>query len=348
MKRILKIIGIVLSVLIIFIIGMGMLYWITFNTNFWLKYPNPLKTQVAFVKLEFSSYDKLCHEDCMFERNSLRKMIADYLVKEPPAMSAQIKDYLFDNKVIDDFKRELIMAAREGEEIKKERNNDYEIKAPDYLVEYLNTANSSQEIRRCIMANFSTKIGLNADFTDGLFEVIQDENKSADERADAMFNLRSIISEEEEGSAELENGPFPKYRNIKYKEICETLISIAENTNDQYLKHEAIDNLYGCYKFKQYYTPELFSRLEEIFYQENIHAGVQDEILTALYIYEDINKEKVIELMKKIYNNESINKFLRSLAARNLKKMGISGYPELDISFDDWNNSYINLNNFYK
>jgi len=250
MKRALKIIGIVLFVFIIFAIGLGILYFVTFNTNLWLKYPNPLKTQITFVKLEFSSYNEICHEDCMLEQNILRKRIADYLIKEPTVMPEQMKDYLFDNDVINNFKIQIVIIAREGEEIKKERNDDYEIKTPDYLIEYLNSTSGNLEIKRQIMANFSEQIELSANFLDDLFNIIKDGNGDVDQRITAMNDLRNIISEEEEGNTELEGGPFPKYEHIKYKEICETLISIAENVKNNSLKQAAINAFSVCEKFK--------------------------------------------------------------------------------------------------
>lgn len=56
MKKSIKILIITFGSLVIFALLLFGFYFFTFNTSAWLKYPNPLKTQVAFMRLEMSSY----------------------------------------------------------------------------------------------------------------------------------------------------------------------------------------------------------------------------------------------------------------------------------------------------
>lgn len=248
MNRTKKIILIVAIALIVFVAGIALFLFLTFKTNFWLKYPNPFKTQVAFSRLEMSSYDSLCHEDCMMEQNMLRKMIANYLVEEPVAMSGQVEDYITSDKVDINFKRSLLMILMDAEKIKQEKDSSYEIKAPRYLKVYLNNQNRDINLKRDIMATFEEQIGLSAGFLDALVKIIENNSKSVEERVEAINDLISIIGKEDENVSQTE-GVSPKYPNIKYSYIHDVLFDIAENNESDKIKKTAQEGVEVCKKF---------------------------------------------------------------------------------------------------
>lgn len=322
--------------LIVFVAGIALFLFLTFRTNLWLKYPNPFKTQVAFSKLELSSYDNLCHEDCMMEQHMLRKMIADYLVKTPVAMSGQVEDYLLDDEVIDNFKKSLLMILMEAEKIKQEKDSSYKIKAPEYLTKYLNRPRGDMNLKRDILAVFEEQIGLSAGFLDGLVEIIKDETKSVEERISAMNSMINIIGESTDEEKFKYVGLTPRYPSIKYTDICSMLMDILENSSNQDMKYGAVNKLYGCAQFYDNYTLEMFEKLKEIFYQDEIHIGVQVAILSQLYMYKEVNRDDIIEIMEKIYNDNTVHTGIRLEIAWKFKNMGITGYPEPEMSDEDY------------
>ena len=310
-KKIVKISLIILAVTIALFLFFE---FAVLRTTLWYKLPAYWKTQVAFIKLEELAMDKSCREMCVLYRGSLDNIISGYMAKNPGVFDEQIERYIKDDKADSDFKFFLLGIVMSSERNKKEVDSNYEIKIPEYLIEYLKDKNNNPNIRAQILSTFSNQLGSLPWLIADLVEIIKDKNKSIDQRIPAIIDLWKLIVESEESGEEYrENKGFltPKYKSIDYPELAEMFLSLVEDEEeDEQLRYEALDSLYSILNFKNVYEEEIFSRVLKIFKDKRSHLGIKYKALLLLKLYNKKDLEKATEVMNEIYNDKTEHKYL--------------------------------------
>ncbi len=336
MKKCLKTCKIILITLGFLILIPCLFYFVTFKTNFWTKYPDWLKSGVALSRLEASHFDSpICHEGCIAEREAYKKIVGYYLENDQMPIEL-IVDHVLEEELLESYRIDLLGVIRSYEEMKMEEDSGSQIKLPEAFVSYLKKEDGNMNVKRSIIDRFGEDTNGIDEYLISLISVIRDKNLSIDERIPTIWDLSNIIEEEEVGSKEKEGGPFPRFKNIDYRLICNLYMNVIEEKDNEKLRFEASEDLYYCIKFKEYYTEDIFNRLVNVLFEEDNHAEIQSELLYNIYLYKDINYEKTIDIVKKIYNKEEFNKFIKKEAAEYLTESGISGYPEPEISEEEW------------
>jgi len=129
-------------------------YFLSFSTNIWLYYPNPFKAQTAYSRLQMSAYkyqdEALCHEDCAWERQVYKKILADYAFSHPE-MEDQIKKAIFDPLEVESFRVELVRVIAA---VEKRRQDTDRPQIPDDLLNYLEKNNPSYFVVQEIFSQF--------------------------------------------------------------------------------------------------------------------------------------------------------------------------------------------------
>lgn len=311
-KKIVKISLIILAVTIALFLFFE---FAVLRTTLWYKLPAYWKTQVAFIKLEELSMDKSCREMCVLQRGSLDNIISDYMTKNPGVFDEQIERYLKDDKTDIDFKSYLLGIVMSSEENRQEADSSYEIKIPEYLIEYLKDENNDPNIRAQILSTFSNHLGSLPWLITDLVEIIKDKNKSIDQRIPAIIDLGKLIvkSEEEGDDFEQSQGRLtPKYKDIDYPELAEMFLSIAEDEeNNNQLRYESFGGLSSTLSFKDVYTNDIFERVLDVFENRDNHLGIRYESLGIIDFYGGLfNQEKTIQIMREIYLDKTEHKYL--------------------------------------
>jgi hypothetical protein len=109
-------------------------------------------------------------------------------------------------------------------------------------------------------------------------------------------------------------------------------MNVAEEKGDMRLRYAAVNSLYACVNYKDYYSEDNFNRLQSLLFNEENHPEIQGGIVFNLSKYYIVDKEKTIAVMEKIYQDKSLHLFTIDGAAGFLKEKGIAGYPEPVIS----------------
>jgi len=248
MKKINKIIIISLLVLVLFASSLVGIYFLTFKTDIWLRYTDPLKTQVAFMRLETLSYKDDCQKDCQQKTQEYKNIILNFMSKENELAREQIKDYILNEDVDNNFKFSLLKILREDSERIKIKEKKIKIKIPEYLIDYLNNYKKGDyQLKRNIMSVFGDEIGLNSGFLDSLVLVIKNKGNTDESRIQAIDDMNKVIGLKEENGNNI-----PEYRNIKYDVLCGTLSKIS-NESSLVISAKIKESLDICDEFKIQY-----------------------------------------------------------------------------------------------
>ncbi len=340
MKKILKISAIILAPLAVIAAIAWFLYYATFQSNLWMKYPEPLKTQMALTHLEITDMENLiCHEDCMYAKQDYRQIIADYLAKNGSnsTVAGQVKDKILDEHENAQARQDLVRALRMAEDEKVKNNANYQIKAPQYLIDYLSSAGGDQNLKDLIVSEFSADSGLAQGAVSALLVKIKNTSLGIDVRIPAIENLSSLISKDVPGTENsTTTGPIPLLAGVlDYPSICNTLMSVAEEKGDIRLRYAAVDNFYVCTNYKADYSEDIFNRLQNLLFNEQNHPEIEGSLVYNLSKYYIVDKEKTIEVMKKVYNDKNFNVFTVDTASDFLGANEISGFPEVKITREE-------------
>jgi hypothetical protein len=340
MKKIIKILVIILASLAILACLAWFLYYATFQSDFWMKYPEPLRTQMALTHLELTDMDNLiCHEDCMFAKQAYRQIIADYLAKngENSTVFGQVKDKILDEQENIQTRQDLVIALKMAEDEKHKSDSTYQIKAPQFLIDYLSADGGDQNLKDLIVSEFSSDPSLAQGAVSALLEKIKNTSLGIDIRIPAIENLASLVSQDVPGTENsTTTGPIPLLKNVlDYPTICNIFMSVAEEKGDIRLRYAAINNL-PCINYKEFYSEDIFNRLQNLLFNENNHTENQVQIVQSLDSYSFINRAQTIEIIKKVYNNLNLSKFARYVAASYLINNNIAGYTAPKISDSEW------------
>jgi len=326
------------------IAGIGwFLYYATFQSDLWEHYPEPVKTQMALTHLEITDMENLiCHEDCMFQKQFYRQMIADYLAKNGAnsAVAGQVKDKILDERENAQARQDLVMALRMAEDEKVKIDSRYQVKAPQYLIDYLSAAAGDQNLKNLIVTEFSSDPALAQGAVSSLLDKIKNTSLGIDIRIPAVENLSSLLNKDVPGTENsTTTGPTPLLKDVvDYPSICNTLMSVAEEKGDIRLRYAVINNL-PCTNYKNFYSIDIFDSLQNLLFNESNHPEIQTVIVQSLDGYEIVDKNKTIETIKKVYNDNGLSKFARYVASNYLKTEGLSGYPAPKISDQEWNDN---------
>lgn len=343
MKKNLKIAIIILAVLVIIAGLFWFWYYASFQSNFWQKFPEPLRTQTAMSRLEVSNLENLiCHEDCMYERQSYRQMMADYMVKNGPesTIGLGVSSKFADGEVDIATREDMVRVLKMVEEAKAKNDSSYKLKAPQYLIDYLSAPVSDANLKSLIISEFGTDPALAKGAVNSLMEKIKNTKLGINERIPAIKNLADLAGKKVAGTEKLTTtGPIPVLKDVlDYPAICNLLMSVAEEKGDIKLRYAAVDNLYACTDFKDYYSEDIFKRLQDLLFNEENHPETQGGLVYNLKNYYVIDKEKTIAAIEKIYRDKSLSLFTMDYAAGFLKEKGINGYPGPILSQEDHNN----------
>ncbi len=316
----------VISGIILFVGG----YYI-YTTSFWQKLPAGLRGQVAFTKLEVLSYEPICHENCMLEKGLYEDIVSQRLIDDPIVMESQIEDYLnmSEEKVTVQMKKDLIRIVKQAEETKKQKDPDYEMQMPEYLLDYLNDPQADINVKRQIMRSFDQQLGASSWLVNGLLDTIRDKNKSIDERIPAIWDLSNIASEAKEDGT-------PQYGNINYAELCQLFMDIIQDKEeDDRVRNAALTKMYACTKFPGNYTKDMFEKIKAIFEDKDEHLGIRDAALTRLSTYDDVSTSTTREYMDKVYNDKNEHPYLR-LGVYNFfdYRDMVDNYKNIDMSVE--------------
>ncbi len=338
MKKIFKVVlisGVIvllpLVVLSVFIYAVGFSSW-------WLKFPEPQRSQIALAKMEGLGSGIGCRDNCLGEKIVYRKMIMDEMEKngyEKGVGKLMLEQIAWDSKS-SDYRRELVSLIRSCEDSKKEKNQAYQITMPKALLDYLNRPDGSIEVKSQILSSFPDDAAASDTFISNLLSVAQDKSKSYEERKRAMTSLKNIMADFD-GTKE---NPIPKHKNIDYAAVCDILLTMSEGESGKTsealdFKRHILNSMNGCLIYKEFYKEDFFDRLKVIFYEDGVHPGIQNELMTELWYYKQVNLEKYINLMKDISSSETLNKIIRSDASYELKKMNID-HEVVDLPDDEY------------
>jgi hypothetical protein len=99
----------------------------------------------------------ICHEDCMYAKQTYRQIIADYLAKngENSGVAGQVKAKSLDENENAQARQDLVIVLRMAEDEKVKNNPDYKIKAPQYLIDYLSSSSGDQNLKNLIITEFN-------------------------------------------------------------------------------------------------------------------------------------------------------------------------------------------------
>ncbi|MBD3248112.1 hypothetical protein GF382_02375 [Candidatus Falkowbacteria bacterium] len=315
---------------LVLIVIISISIYLFYFTGAWKILPQPFKAQVAFSRLEILSYELVCHENCMLEAHRYKEAIADQLARDP-VLEDQFEMYLNDRgqETNSFFKKELVKIAKMAEEIKKRQDPNYEIKLPDYLLDYLNRPNVNMDAKRQIMASFDNQIGGSSWVLDGLLRTIADPAKSLDERIPAIWDLANIASEKDEDGS-------PKYENIDYSQVCGILMKLATDKKaDDMLRKAALSKMYACTVFPENYSKAMFEKIKEVFEDRDEHLGIRDAALDEIRFYNNVSSSTVISYMDKVYNDKDEHPYLRLGAYGFFKDLGYEEYKSPDVTLEE-------------
>jgi hypothetical protein len=340
MKKTLKILAIILAGLAVIFAALWFLFYATFQSNLWTKYPEPLRTQMAITHLEITDMENLiCHEDCMYAKQGYREIIAEYLVKngENSEVAGQIKEKILDENEDKNTRQDLVRVLKMAEDIKVTKDSGYKIKAPQYLIDYLSELSGDQHLKDLMVSEFSSDPALAQGTVNSLLAKIKNTGLGIDVRIPAIENLASLASKDVPGTEKsTTTGPIPLLKDVlDYPAICNAFMSAAEEKGDIKLRYAAVNSL-PCVKYKELYSVEIFNRLQNLLFNENNQSENQVQIVQSLDGYKIVDMAKTIEVVKKVWNDQNLSKFARYVASSFLTENAVSGYPSPKITDEEW------------
>lgn len=327
MKKLFKILLISFIVVLAPIIAIAVFLYATAFSNWWLKFPEPQRSQIALAHLEKSGSGIICRDNCVGEKLVYRQMILSQLEKrgyDSGVGKLMLEHISWENRGAD-YRGELIGLIRQNEEKKKEKDQNYTIKIPQALLDYLNKNGGNADVKSQILVNFPEDAGASDVFISNLLSLAQDKSNGLEERRQAMTDLKNIMNDHD-GTDE---NPIFKYKSLDYPAICDIFLTIAEKEKGESPKElsfraHTLNAMNGCLWYKDFYKEEYFDRLKNIFYEDGVHPGIQRELFTEFYYFQNFNLDKYAQLMRDIVNDKSINKIVRSDASDSMKELNIS------------------------
>ena len=326
MKKLFKILLISFIVVLVPVVGFAVFIYATMYSGWWLKFPEPQRSQIALAKMEGLGSGIGCRDDCIGGKIAYRAMIMDQLEKrgyDSGVGELMLKQISWEDKAID-FRREMIGLIRSYEDSKREKDTNYEIKMPGALLEYLNKTDGSIDVKSQILTSFPDDAAASDAFVSDLLSSAQDESKGYEERSQAMTSLKNIMTDFD---GDKEN-PIPKHQNIDYIAVCDILLTMAENNKGKSkgeldFRRHILNSMNGCLLYKEFYKEDFFNRLLAIFYEDGVYPGIQRELMTELGYYDRVDSKRYIETMLEINDNQNLNKIIRSDAEYELKQAGV-------------------------
>ncbi len=299
--------------LFIIIILLSVFFILSSKTDIWLYYPAPMRAQTAFSRLQFSCYmlpyESMCDLSCGYERELYQKVISDYLVKGHPLMMKQIRQTIFDKESSLCFKKELISVLKKYVDKKKVQENNQQVKVPTFLVDYLKNPEKEPEVVEEIVAQFGKDVQ-QKEIIDVFLQQALDKKTECFIREKAIDYL----------AAGLEEDAIPILKKI-----------ILENQNDPDNQWAAI---VAAENFALYHKNRKIIDWASRFIQNNENnAFVSDALLGFLAYYVDNvpeEKDYIIKIFKRVYQNESLDIVVRHQAGVYLNYfLKVKKYPPL-------------------
>jgi hypothetical protein len=322
MKKLFKILLISFIIVLIPVIGVAALIYATAFSNWWLKFPEPQKSQIALARIESLGSGISCRDNCFGDKLTYRQMIFSQMEKrgyDSGVGKLMIDHVTWESKDVS-YRREVVSMIRDNENNKKEKDPNYVVKVPQKLMDYLNKTGGNVEVKSQILTSFPEDAGANMGFVSDLLTLIQDKTKSSQERSQAMTDLSDIMNDYNGTNEE----PIVKYNHLDYEAVCDVFLIIAEaekgkSPEDLNFRKHTLNSLNSCLQYKEFYKEEFFNRLKAIFYEEGVHPGIQNEIMTELNYFKRVDLEKYLKLMVAINSNKELNILIRRSAGRELE-----------------------------
>lgn len=322
MKKLLKILLVSFAIVLIPVVGLAVFFYATIFSDWWIKFPEPQRSLLALERLESTNKDgdKNIHnteQDSVCEEIVLKELLnkgGDGVV------GRRIKEDLKNEEKAIDYRRILIDIVRKSEG-EKNKNKDSCINAPVFLLDYLNSGSGNRLLKMKIIDSFSGDEKISDIHLANLLSVIQDENKSVDDKFFAISDLRNVIIAAEKGCNP--NKPSDVYKNLNYDDLCGILLRLSEkrNTKDpgvNRLIKRALTCMYECTAHLN--SPnDFFSSLENVFYDKNTTSTVQFQIIKTMESIEVVRESRMDNFMLSVNKNESIVDFVRLEAMKYLK-----------------------------
>jgi hypothetical protein len=316
-------------VLVPLIAAVVFVYAVAFS-DWWLKFPEPARSQLALAKMEELGSGIGCRDNCLGDKLGYRAMIKKQLEVggyDKGVGKLMLEHVTWEEKSAD-YRRELIGLIRDNEDLKKERDSSYVIRMPQRLMDYLNQAKGSIEVKSQILTSFPEDAAASDAFISNLLALSRDKSKGYDERKQAMTSLENLMFRID-GTVD---APIPKHKNIDYVAICDILLTMAEKEKggtkgELEFRAHALGAMNGCLQYKEFYKEDFFKRLLAIFYEDGVYPGIQREIITELGYYKRVDSKKFIETMLKINDDQDLNKIIRSDAEYELKQANVEHQP---------------------
>ena len=321
-KRVIATLG---KITVLIILALLAYSYITFKTNLWMYYPGNQRFQAAFSRLQASCedypYQGMCKGECGLQRERYRLAIADYILKDNQNIAEdQVKKAILNNKNSTCFREELINAVYD---VYQKRVQGRKINPPQYLIDYLNSSLSADsreaKIRNEIIKYFGESV-----FTDTLSKKLVEQ--ANDPSIDCSIRDKAIEDLGFYGDEKISRPIFQKL--------------IEENKDP--------DHLWVAYDAAQHLKAPKIKDRNFVNWCKNIISGnyspyIKEEIVTTLSEYKNNvpeEKEYVINILKNIYSNKSLNVFIRNDASDilqyNLGKGSEKLYPNPKISDKEW------------
>jgi hypothetical protein len=312
------------------IIFFGLFTYAVGFSDWWLKFPEPTRSQIALMKMEGLGSGIGCRDNCIGDKLGYRIMIMNQLSKngyDSGVGELMLKHVTWENKSVD-YRRELIGLIRSNEDLKKEKDQSYQIKMPVALLAYLNNVSGNTQVKSQILTSFPEDAAASDAFISNLLALSQDKSKSYEERMQAITSLKNIMTSFD---GDKEN-PTPKHQNIDHVAICDIFLTMAEvekgkTAEDLKFRRHILNSMNGCLLYKELYKEDFFNRLLAIFYEDGVYPGIQRELMTELGYYDRVDSKKFIETMLRISNDQSLNKITRSDAEYELKEANVEHQP---------------------
>jgi hypothetical protein len=274
-------------------------WFIFWGTNSWVILPGKLKAQIAFNKLGVSVYQEpICHENCFYERQFYKKIIASGLKNQK--LAEHVQRTILDNQENLNFRLELIATLK-----------IFQATPPDYLVVYANSPQSELKIKEAIMNNFSIDY---PEIVDDLVNQIRDASRKEEERLNALIALEGYGDDS----------------------LWSFYLGLLENDSSLKVKDQALAALSNLNDQDRYLTAELLERLKTILFSPTTDQYIRKSLVWFMADFLKTDEQAVVKILETIYRNETFDKFSRYWAADILNQATANSYPEPVISEVEW------------
>ena len=312
-------------------------FYITFFTDLWYYLPGNYRFQAAFSRLQLSCqqypYGGMCKGHCGWERSFYRKAIADYLNKEESNIARdQVKEAILDASKGNCFRTELVDSVYLSQQEKQ--GDKGKVNPPQFLADYLlDSGDSSDFIAQEILDLYGGSI-FSGSLSIKLIKIINDPNAGCEAKYNAIEDLG-------------------RYGNDEVtRPIFQKLIEENKDPDHLWIAYEASKMLSAPSKKDRKFV----KWCEEIIWGD-YDSYVKEKVLRRLGAYGiNILKERsmIVEMIKKIYYDDSQNKFVRKEAAGILRYANNETlqakklYLNPEISDEEFDEHYVGFPKFPK